>query len=68
MKKMPFYKIFILTLSVFAILTYVLVLYLESKHVFDSIGVGNTVLTAMVIPMLPALLISIWWWNSQDKE
>jgi len=65
---MPFQKIFILTLIACAIPTYALVWYLESTHVFSDIGMGNTVMTAIVVSMLPALLISIWWWNSQDSE
>jgi len=64
MKKMPFYKIFILTLCACAIPTYAIVRYFD----FDSIGIGNLVITAIVVSMLPALLISIWWWNYQDEE
>jgi len=68
MKRIQFYKIFIITLCVFSILAYGLVYYLESNQVFDSIGLGNTAMTAIVISMLPALLISIWWWNFQGDE
>ena len=62
--KMPFYKIFILALCVFAILTYAIVQYFD----FDSIGVGNQVITAIIVSMLPALLVSILWWNYNDEE
>ena len=68
MKKMSFTKIFIITLFACFIPTYAFIRYLEGGNVFDSIGIGNTLITAMIVPMLPALLISIWWWNSQDKE
>jgi len=61
---MPFYKIFILALCVFAILTYAIVQYFD----FDSIGVGNQVITAIIVSMLPALLVSILWWNYNDEE
>jgi len=64
MKKMPFYKIFILTLCTLAILTYVLVRYSD----FGNIGIGDPVTIAIVVSILPALLISIWWWNFQDKD
>jgi hypothetical protein len=72
MKKMPFYKIFLITLSVFTIPTYVLVWYLESTNAFDGVGIGtgmgNTVMLAVVVSMLPALLASIWWWNRQYED
>jgi hypothetical protein len=64
MKKMPFYKIFFLALCVFSIPTYALVRYLD----FGSIGIGSPLITALVVSMLPALLVSIWWWNYQDEE
>jgi hypothetical protein len=68
MKKMPFQKIFILMFFACTLPTYAFMRYLESTHVFDSIGIGNTVITAIVVSVLPALLISIWWWNHQDRE
>ena len=64
MKNMPFYKIYILALCAFAIPTYALVQYLD----FESIGIGNPLITAIVVSMFPALLISIWWWNRQGEE
>ncbi len=64
MKKMPFYQIYFLTLFVVATPTFLLVRYLD----FESIGIGNPLVTAIVVSIFPALLISIWWWNFQDKE
>jgi len=72
MKNLPFYKIFLITLSVFTIPTYALVWYLESINAFDGVGIGigmgNTVMLAVVVSMLPALLASIWWWNLQYED
>ena len=64
MKTMPFYKMFLVTLCVLAIPTYAVVQYFD----FNSIGIGSPVITAIVVSMLPALLIRIWWWNYQDEE
>ena len=68
MKKMPFNIIFFITLFSCAVPTFALVWYLESTNVFEGIGIGNTVYTAIVVSMLPALLISIWWWNFQYRD
>ena len=68
MKKLPFNKIFVITLCALAIPTYAFVQYLEDTNVFEGIGIGNTMLTAFVVCLFPALLISIWWWNYQDKD
>lgn len=72
MKNLPFYMMFLITLSVFTIPTFALVWYLESNNAFDGVGIGtgmgNTVMLAVVVSMLPALLASIWWWNLQDEE
>jgi hypothetical protein len=68
MKKLPFQKIFLIILSVFSIPTYALVWYLESTNVIEGIGKWNTVMLAVVVSMLPALLASIWWWNLQDED
>jgi len=64
MKNMPFFKIYILALCAFAIPTYALVRYSD----FESIGIGSPFITAMVVSIFPALLVSIWWWNRQDEE
>jgi len=64
MKKIPFYTIFVLTLCTLAVPTYALVRYSD----FGSIGIGDPVSTAIIVSILPALLISIWWWNFQDKD
>jgi hypothetical protein len=61
---MPFYKIYFLTLCTFAIPTYALVEYLD----FESIGIGNPLITAIIVSIFPALLVSIWWWNRQGEE
>ena len=68
MKNMSFNKIFILTLFICAIPTYAFIRYLEGTNVSDNIGIGNTTITAIIVSMLPALLISIWWWNAQDED
>jgi len=64
MKKMPFYTIFILVLCILAVPTYALLRYSN----FDGVDVGSLELAAIVVSILPTLLISIWWWNVQDKD
>jgi len=64
MKKMPFYSIFFITLCILATPTYALLWYAD----FDGVGVGSIDITAIVVCIFPALLISIWWWNVQDKD
>ena len=64
MSKMPFYKIYFLALFAFAIPTYALVRSMD----FESIGIGSPLLTAFIVSMFPALLLSIWWWNRQSEE
>ena len=64
MKNMPFYKIYILALIALATPTYAVVRYAD----FESIGIGSPLLTAFIVSMFPALLVSIWWWNRQGEE
>lgn len=64
MKKMPFYKIYFLALFAFAAPTYALVRYAD----FESIGIGSPLITAFIVSIFPALLVSIWWWNRQAEE
>jgi len=64
MKKMPFYAIYFLTLCTLSIPTYAVVRYAD----LERVGIGDPVITAIIVCMFPALLISIWWWNFQDKE
>jgi hypothetical protein len=35
---------------------------------FESIGIGNPLITAIIVSIFPALLVSIWWWNRQGEE
>jgi hypothetical protein len=64
LKKMPFYKIYFVALIGFAVPTYALVSYMD----FESIGIGSPLVTAIIVSMFPALLVSIWWWNRQGEE
>ena len=64
MKNMPFYRIYILALIALATPTYAFVRYAD----FESIGIGSPLLTAFIVSMFPALLLSIWWWNRQGEE
>jgi hypothetical protein len=61
---MPFYKMFMIALCACAIPTYAVVKYFD----FENIGIGSAVITAIIVSMLPALLISIWWWNYQYED
>jgi len=64
MKKMPFYTIFIITLCILTIPTYAVLRYSD----FGGVAVGNLEMTAVVVSILPALLISIWRWNVQYDD
>jgi hypothetical protein len=68
MKKMSYAKLFIISLAACAVPTYTLVSYLERTKVFEGIGIGNTLMMSVIVSMLPALLISIWWWNYQHDD
>ena len=68
MKKMHFNKLFIISAFICATPTYVLMRYLEGANFFASSGIGNTVLMSVVVSLLPALLISICWWNYQHDD
>jgi len=64
MKKTPFYQMYFIALFVFATPTYALVEYAD----LESIGIGSPLLTAFIVSMFPALLVSIWWWNRQEEK
>jgi hypothetical protein len=68
MKKKSYSTLYFISLAACAVPTYVLVSYLERTKVFEGIGIGNTLMLSVVVSMLPALLISIWWWNYQHDD
>ena len=67
MKKLPFYLIYIISLSLFAVPTYLFLQNYEDSKFIQSIGIGNFGITAVIVCIFPALLISIWWWNAQEQ-
>jgi len=68
MKKMHFNKIFVITVTACSIPMFAFIRYISGDQLFTTTGMGNAVLTAVVISLLPALLISIWWWNHQHQD
>jgi hypothetical protein len=68
MKKMPYATLFIISLVACAVPTYVLVSSFEGAKVFEGVGIGNILMLSVIVSMLPALLISIWWWNYQHDD
>jgi hypothetical protein len=64
MKKLVFYQMYIISLVAFAIPTYLIVRYMD----FESIGIGSPLITAIIVSMFPALLVSIWWWNHMEED
>lgn len=67
-KKKPFQLIFIVMLSICAAIAYALINLLQGDTTADTVGIGNSVLTSLVVSVLPAVLLSIWWWNNQDED
>jgi heme/copper-type cytochrome/quinol oxidase subunit 4 len=65
MKKMSFITIFMITLVVCSVPMYVFIRYIEGD---DRLGLFNAIMTGTIISLLPALLISIWWWNVQHQD
>jgi hypothetical protein len=65
---MSFQKIFISVLAICSVPTFGLIWFLENNGTFEGIGIGNTIMTAVVTSALPTLLISIWWWNKQQDD
>ena len=68
MKKLPFYLIYFISLGIFAIPTYLFLQYFEDSKFIKGIGIDNFGITAFIVCMFPALLVSIWWWNAQEDD
>jgi hypothetical protein len=68
MKKLSFTKIFFITLTACSIPMYGFIKYIAGDHIFPTTGPVNAVATAVIVSMLPALLIGIWWWNLQYQD
>ncbi len=47
---------------------YAFIKFIAGDHIFPTTGPVNAVATAVIISMLPALLIGIWWWNLQYQD
>ena len=52
---------FAVTLAVVFVLIFAAFRYFESTHVIDSFGVWNTMLTALVLSIVPAIIIYMAW-------
>jgi len=52
---------FAVTLAVVFVSIFTAFRYFESTHVIDSFGVWNTMLTALVLSVVPAIIIYMAW-------
>jgi hypothetical protein len=61
MNKRTFHNPFFITLAVIFVVIFAAFRYFESRHVIDSFGVWNTMLTALVLSIIPAIIIYMAW-------
>ena len=61
MKKQTFGNQFFLILAVIFVPVFLVFRYFESKNVMDSLGILNTIITALVLSAVPAMIICIGW-------
>ena len=52
---------FVVTLAVLFVVIFATFRYFESTQVIDSFGVWNTMLTALVLSVIPAIIIYMAW-------
>lgn len=61
MSKRSFGNQFFLTLAIVFVPMFAAFRYLESTNAIDSFGFWNTVVTALVLSIIPAILICMAW-------
>ncbi len=61
MSKQTFANPFLVTLAVVFVLIFAAFRYFESTQVIESFGIWNTVVTALVLSVIPAILIYMAW-------
>ena len=61
MSKRTFRNPFVITLAVVFVVIFAAFRYFESTQVIDSFGVWNTMLTALVLSIIPAIIIYMAW-------
>jgi hypothetical protein len=52
---------FLVTLAVVFVVVFTTFRYFESRNIIESFGVWNTVLTALVLSVIPAIVIYMAW-------
>jgi hypothetical protein len=52
---------FLVTLAVVFVVVFTAFRYFESRDIIESFGVWNTVLTALVLSVIPAIVIYMAW-------
>ena len=60
MSKRTFGNQFFLTLAIVFIPVFIAFRYFESIEAMPSLGLGNTIATALILSAIPAILIAIW--------
>jgi hypothetical protein len=61
MDKMTIRNPFLVTLAIVFVVIFATFRYFESTHVIDSFGIWNTMLTALVLSIIPAIIIYMAW-------
>jgi hypothetical protein len=61
MKKQTIHNPFLVTLAVVFLVVFTAFRYFESRQIIDSYGVWNTMLTALILSAIPAIIIYMAW-------
>jgi uncharacterized membrane protein (DUF4010 family) len=61
MKKQTIRNPFLVTLAVVFLVVFTAFRYFESRQIIDSYGVWNTMLTALILSAIPAIIIYMAW-------
>ncbi len=61
MNKQTFRNPFLITLAIVFVVIFTIFRYFESREIIDSFGVWNTMLTALILSVIPAIIIYMAW-------
>ncbi len=61
MNKQTFRNPFLITLAIVFVVIFTIFRYFESREIIDSFGVRNTMLTALILSVIPAIIIYMAW-------
>jgi len=61
MKKPTFGNQYFFTLAIVFVPVFLIFRYFESRSLMDNLGIWNTMVTALVLSAVPAMIICLWW-------